>query len=99
MHWLRDRENQKQFDLVWDKGMNNYADYATKRHPTTYHVKMGPKYLEFGLQCVKLGLQWVKLELQCVNLVDLRFKPVDLGCFNVLTWDANISNVYNTTIV
>ena len=52
-----------------------------------------------GLQCVMFGLQCVKLELQCVNLIDLGLKPVDLGCVYVLTWDANISNVNDITIV
>ena len=45
------------------------------------------------------GLQCVKLELQCVNLIDLGLKPVDLVCVYVLTWDANISNVNDITIV
>lgn len=27
LHWLRDRENQKQFDVIWKKQTNNGADY------------------------------------------------------------------------
>ena len=36
-HWLRDRQTQGQFNIYWDKGSNNHADYFTKHHPTKYH--------------------------------------------------------------
>ena len=36
-HWLRDREQQKQFRYYWDKGSNNNADYFTKHHPPAVH--------------------------------------------------------------
>ena len=36
-HWLRDREQQKQFRFYWDKGSNNNADYFTKHHPPAVH--------------------------------------------------------------
>ena len=33
-NWLKCREAQKLFDLVWGKGTDNRADYHSKRHPT-----------------------------------------------------------------
>ena len=33
-NWLKCREAQKLFDLVWRKGTNNRADYFSKRHST-----------------------------------------------------------------
>ena len=30
LHWLRDKENLKHFDIIWDKGENNYVDYPKK---------------------------------------------------------------------
>ena len=33
-HWLKDREAQKQFKFIWDKGSNNLADYFTKILPS-----------------------------------------------------------------
>ena len=36
-YWLRDKMNQRLFNLYWDKGSNNHADYSTKHHPTSYH--------------------------------------------------------------
>ena len=39
-HWLRDRQTQGQFNIYWDKGSNNHADYFTKHHPTKYHQEI-----------------------------------------------------------
>ena len=45
LHWFRDRENQKQFNIIWSKREHNCADYHTKHHPITYHRKMRQKYI------------------------------------------------------
>ena len=37
-HWLRDRQTQQQFNIYWDKGTNNHADYFTKHHPVKHHL-------------------------------------------------------------
>ena len=44
-YWLRDRENQSQFNLYWSKGENNLADYFTKHHPAKHHEKMRRLYM------------------------------------------------------
>ena len=44
-YWLRDRENQGQFLLHWDRGDNNLVDYFTKHYSAAYHKKMRPLYL------------------------------------------------------
>jgi hypothetical protein len=44
-YWLRDRKAQRQFDLIWEKGENNNADYFTKHHATNYHKEMRPRYV------------------------------------------------------
>ena len=38
LHWLRDKEMQKYFQVFWDKGTLNGADYFTKHHPPVYHL-------------------------------------------------------------
>lgn len=43
LHWLRDQENKKFFNIFWDKGINNDADYHTKHHPTVYHCRIQAK--------------------------------------------------------
>ena len=44
-HWLRCRENQKQFRTYWRAGETNYADYVTKHHPAIHHKTIRPLYL------------------------------------------------------
>jgi hypothetical protein len=36
-HWVRDRVGQGQFLVYWRKGLDNMADFFTKRHPHEYH--------------------------------------------------------------
>ena len=33
-NWLKCREAQKQFSLLWKRGKDNRADFHTKDHPT-----------------------------------------------------------------
>ena len=35
--WLKDRSTQLQFDIVWDLGIYNLADYYTKHHSGKHH--------------------------------------------------------------
>ena len=44
-HWLRDHILQNQFNMYWDKGVNNDADYFTKHHSPAHHQIMRPKYI------------------------------------------------------
>ena len=44
-YWVKNRIKQKQFDLIWRKGVLNMADYFTKHHPPWHHKKMQYKYL------------------------------------------------------
>ena len=43
--WLKDREEQKHFEIVWEAGIYNLADYPTKHHFSTHHKKVRPIYL------------------------------------------------------
>ena len=47
-NWLRDRTAQKQFDIKWDKGIRNMADYFTKHHPPSYHRLKRSDYILHG---------------------------------------------------
>jgi hypothetical protein len=38
LNWLKCRELQDQFQIFWDKGSHNLADYHTKHHPPEYHI-------------------------------------------------------------
>ena len=42
LNWLKCREAQKQFDIIWKKGKVNRADYHSKDHPLhVYKQKRG----------------------------------------------------------
>ena len=43
--WLKDREMQLQFHVVWDAGIYNLADYPTKHHLASHHKLVRPIYL------------------------------------------------------
>ena len=49
-HWLRDRENQKQFNMCWKPGKKNLADYFTKHHPEIHHRTQG-QYISYRVVC------------------------------------------------
>ena len=45
-HWIKDRIQQKQFDVFWKPGQENKADYFSKHHPPAHHLQMRPKFLK-----------------------------------------------------
>ena len=42
-HWIRDRQGQGHFDVTWQRGATNLADFFTKCHPVK-HFKANRKY-------------------------------------------------------
>jgi len=48
-YWLRDRENQQQFNIYWSKGEGNLADYFTKHHPASHHKRMRKIFMSSNL--------------------------------------------------
>jgi hypothetical protein len=50
--WMKDRINQRQFNLIWAPGKLNLADYFTKHHPPWHHRQMRFKYIQKLLSAV-----------------------------------------------
>ena len=44
-YWVQDRVRQGQISVRWSPGTGNLADYFTKHHPPSHHIKMRPIYL------------------------------------------------------
>ncbi len=44
-HWLHDREAQAQFNIYWQPGGTNLADYFTKHHAPAHHVNIRAEFL------------------------------------------------------
>ena len=61
-HWLRDRIDQKQFQILWRRGQDNMADSFTKHHPPWHHKIMRYKYLHRAL-----ALRRVRAERGCIT--------------------------------
>ena len=63
-YWLKCRQQQKQFDIYWDNGKNNFADYFTKHHSPSHHKVVRPIYLfdqnnELDMRgCIKILNDW-----------------------------------------
>ena len=47
-YWIQDRENQKQFHIIWKSGDQNLADYHSKHHAPCHHQMVRPKYLHIS---------------------------------------------------
>ena len=43
--WLKDQIELKNFNLKWESGKTNKADYYTKTHPPPLHKRLRPIYL------------------------------------------------------
>jgi hypothetical protein len=44
-YWLRDQECQQQFQIYWQPGKLNYANYWTKHHAAPHHQNMRKEFL------------------------------------------------------
>jgi hypothetical protein len=47
-YWIQGRVKQGEFTVHWLRGEQNLADYFTKHHPTSHHIKMRPISLHTG---------------------------------------------------
>ena len=81
-HWLRDRINQKHFNVFWDKGSNNYADYFTKHHSAKHHKVMRSKYIHM----INLIRKLIKCEHNLVTSHGRR------GCVELMASTSHNSN-------
>ena len=44
-HWLTKRQANEDFNIYWDRGENNLADYHTKHHNPTHHKNVRQNYI------------------------------------------------------
>jgi hypothetical protein len=44
-YWIKDRVKQGQFNVYWDSGYQNLADYFTKHHLPAHHKRMREVYI------------------------------------------------------
>ena len=46
--WIQDKVKLKEFQVIWERGINNLADYQTKHFPPSYHTQVRPTYILKG---------------------------------------------------
>ena len=44
-YWLRDKDEQGDFEYYWSKSENNLADYHTKNHTAKHHKEQRSTYV------------------------------------------------------
>ena len=44
--WIRDKTEANVFNVYWNQGKTNRADYFSKQHPTKHHIEMRSTYLQ-----------------------------------------------------
>ena len=54
LNWQRDKKAHNEFNIYWDKGKNNQANYFTKHHPPKHHREQRPKYILKGYHVQQL---------------------------------------------
>ena len=47
-NWLRQKMQQRQFNIIWDKGTRNKADYFSKHHSPMHHRSVCSDYILRG---------------------------------------------------
>lgn len=45
-HWIKDRVKQKHFEVKWEPGSTNLADFFTKAHSAKHHGEVRPFYVQ-----------------------------------------------------
>ena len=65
-HWLRCRENQKQFRTYWREGPTNNGDYVTKHHPPIHHQAVRPIFLTSREKLQEIKSRTARI-LSCLN--------------------------------
>jgi len=45
-HWIKDRVKQKHFEVIWEPGSTNLADFFTKAHSAKHHSEVRPFYVQ-----------------------------------------------------
>ena len=43
--WIRDKTKANVYNVYWNQGKTNRADYFSKQHPTKHHMEMRPVYI------------------------------------------------------
>ena len=54
-YWLQDCMTQEQFEIYWQRGVDNEAENSTKHHATIYHRNIRIRYIRYKTQRLELN--------------------------------------------
>ena len=72
LHWLRDDHNRQFFNVHWNKGIDNDAEYFTKHHPTVHHSQQRPNIAQDSFRILEDKINSIYEVIghrECVNPV------------------------------
>jgi len=80
-YWLRDKQNQQQLDIFWEKGTDNNSDYFTKHQTIQYHRDIRSTYVhDKSGECNVIVNKWAN----CQRNLSTRSRQSS-GCEGVLS--------------
>jgi hypothetical protein len=83
-YWLCNRVAQGQFEIYWEPGKNNLADYPTKHHSPAHHKRVRPIYL-YDPKTSPRDMQGCVKLLQSASMRKTKVEPslLESGCVNL----------------
>ena len=61
--WLKEKSAESEFQIFWDKGVNNWADYFTKHFAPAVHQVLRQRYVHRTNLVIKAVLQTLRNSL------------------------------------
>jgi hypothetical protein len=93
-YWLKDQQKQGQFDICWEPGKTNLADYTNKHHPSSHHKRVRPIYLYMRDESPRTLQGCIEI-LSLNETQELQTKSCGSQIANI-AYIANIANIVTT---
>ena len=74
-YWLCNRLAQGQFEIYWEPGKHNLADYPTKHHSPAHHKRVRPIYL-YDPRTSPSDMQGCVKLLQSADIKKTKVEPI-----------------------
>ena len=84
-NWLRERTAQQQFEVKWEKGATNQADYFTKHHAPRIHKALRHDYVLKGFSITDKKKSLTPVQT-CKGVLNHRITPLQYNPTSVSTY-------------
>ena len=108
-HWVQDQVREKNFNIFWKPGSQNYADHPSKHHPAHHHVKVRGMYIHQANSllrgCVNMqscqsstnsNVDILRTIQQCIDIRERKYTPTndDDAALGTATYDNMVPYVH-----